>query len=110
MSNTSTHADFLDRIIFDDGLKIVDAKIVFGKEPHIALLLNTDDWIDGSLAGYVRLEGVQKEKLRDFKIIGGGTIIEWDELDEHLSLKGFIRDQMIRQCLPNYNNQQKRKK
>jgi hypothetical protein len=42
------------------------------------------------LIWYPRLFNANKEQLKNFKWIGKGSGIKWPELDEHLSVNGFL--------------------
>ena len=42
------------------------------------------------LIWYPRLFNATKEQLKNFTWIGKGIGIEWSELDEHLSVNGFL--------------------
>ncbi|HMV42009.1 MAG TPA: DUF2442 domain-containing protein [Leptospiraceae bacterium] len=39
---------------------------------------------------YPRLSRATKKELNNFRIIGRGSGIHWEDLDEDLSIKGFI--------------------
>jgi hypothetical protein len=40
------------------------------------------------------LASANKTELARYELIGGGTGIYWPSLDEDLSLKGFLRDEL----------------
>jgi hypothetical protein len=42
------------------------------------------------LAYYPKLLGATRQQLEDFEWLGGGIGIHWPQLDEDLSVKGFL--------------------
>ena len=55
----------------------------------------TVDLLDGRtmtvpLAWYPRLVNASERERSNFRIIGGGYIITWPDLDEHLSAQGLL--------------------
>lgn len=47
---------------------------------------------------YVGLKKASPKQLKKFKLIGSGTGIHWPDLDENLSLKGFLNE-ILRQLV-----------
>ena len=45
---------------------------------------------------YKRLYGVNEKDLRNYELIANSTGIHWPSIDEDLSLKGFLKDFLIR--------------
>lgn len=58
------------------------------------IILNTKAILQQQISTHKRLQNASKEQLHNYKLIGGGTGIHWEELDEDLSLKGFLRDEL----------------
>jgi hypothetical protein len=55
----------------------------------------TVDLLDGRtvtvpLAWYPRLSHASKKQRNNFRIIGAGYVINWPDLDEHLSAQGIL--------------------
>jgi hypothetical protein len=55
----------------------------------------TVDLLDGRtitvpLAWYPRLADATEPQRNNFRIIGGGYVVNWPEIDEHLSAQGLI--------------------
>jgi hypothetical protein len=55
----------------------------------------TIDLLDGRtitvpLAWYPRLADATEAQRNNFRIIGGGYIVNWPDIDEHLSAQGLI--------------------
>jgi hypothetical protein len=56
------------------------------------LIVHLDDArvLQVPLIWYPRLFKASPEQLRNYKWIGRGTGIEWPDIDEHLSVNGFL--------------------
>lgn len=68
--------------------RAVEVKII---EDHaIWTLLEDGREIVVPITWYPRLSRANKEQLNKFRIIGRGSGIHWEELDEDLSIKGFL--------------------
>ena len=72
----------------EEDVRAVDLKIT-----RHSLIAYLDDGrvIEVPLEWYPRLADAPAEKLRNFKWIGRGLGITWPELDEDLSIEGFLR-------------------
>ncbi len=81
------HPDPLDKLIFEEGLRI--QQVYFAKDLDlILLLLNSKKVIKRAISDFPRLASASLEALQHFETDGIG--IYWPELDEDLSLKGFL--------------------
>lgn len=68
--------------------KAVDVKII---EDHaIWVLLEDGRELSVPITWFPRLSKATIQELNNFRIIGKGSGIHWEELDEDLSIKGFI--------------------
>ncbi len=68
--------------------KAVEVKII---EDHaIWALLEDGREIIVPIAWYPRLSKATNQELNNFRIIGRGSEIHWEDLDEDLSIRGFI--------------------
>ena len=92
--NTSTNNfDTIDKLIYEEGLRIVS--IDFHLESDIMLiLLNTKAILHQRISSYKTLIKAKKEALLNYELISNGTGIHWPLLDEDLSLKGFLKDEL----------------
>lgn len=93
--NTSENKNFdsLEHLIFEEGLKII--KVEAHKELDLILIfLNTSAIFKQKLSNYSRLKNASQGDLNKYELIAGGTGIHWKRLDEDLSLKGFLRDEL----------------
>ena len=59
------------------------------------VVLNTKAVLYQRLSSYKRLRNASKENLLNYELTGKGTGIHWPLLDEDLSLKGFLRDELL---------------
>jgi Protein of unknown function (DUF2442) len=93
--NTSTNKfDAIEKMIFDEGIRIETIDI----HPELdvmLILLNTKAVIKQKLSSYPALQKADKATLQNFEIIGGGTGVHWPSLDEDLSLKGFLTEELL---------------
>ena len=96
MNISNNSFDTIDQLIIEEGIKIngIDA------HPELDLLLiilNTGSVLQEKLSKYPRLHHATLTSLQKYKLIGKGTGIHWPELDEDLSLKGFLRNALKKQ-------------
>jgi hypothetical protein len=92
---TNKQFDTIENIIFAEGLRIQAVDI----HPELDLMtiyLNTKAILSQHISSYKLLKGAEKSQLLQFELIGGGTGIHWPLLDEDLSLKGFLRDELLK--------------
>ncbi len=85
--------DAVEKIIFEDGLRII-AIDVFKELDLMLIILNTSAILRQKISTYPRLKTASKKALNEYEIIANGTGIHWPSLDEDLSLKGFLRDEL----------------
>ena len=79
--------DALDRLIYEEGLRI--KHVYFDQELDLMLLvLNNKKVMKRSISDFKRLAGANEEQLHNFENDGIG--IHWPEVDEDLSLRGFL--------------------
>jgi len=86
--------DPLDILILEKGLRI---KSVFMDKDldMMVMVLTNGKIVKSKISGFKLLQNATQLQLEGWKLIGGGIGIHWEELDEDLSLKGFIRDAAI---------------
>lgn len=92
-SSANNQFDTIEHLIFTEGLRIETADI----HPDLDLMLiilNTKAVLRQNISSYSLLKEADKSKLLNYELIGGGTGIHWPLLDEDLSLKGFLRDEL----------------
>jgi len=90
--------DSLEQLIFDEGIRIREID-VHPDMDMLLIILNTGIVLQEKLSSYPRLQNADAESLKKYTLIGKGTGIHWQDLDEDLSLKGFLRDAVRKQVL-----------
>ena len=84
--------DPLDSMIFEEGLRI--QKLFFDLSLDVMLiLLNNRKVLKESISQFKLLEGASIEELEHYEISRTG--VHWPELDEDLSLRGFLKSAII---------------
>jgi len=87
--------DAIEDLIFSEGLRI--QALDFHPELDMMLvILNTNAVLNQPLSTYSALKNAEKGLLLQYELIGEGTGVHWPELDEDLSLKGFLQSELRR--------------
>ena len=87
--------DAIEDLIFSEGLRI--QALDFHPELDMMLvILNTNVVLNQNLSTYSSLKNAEKGLLLQYELIGEGTGVHWPELDEDLSLKGFLQSELRR--------------
>lgn len=87
--------DSIVKIIYDEGLCI--EAVNFHSELDVMLLvLNTKAVLRQWLSYYDSLKSASMDALLNFESTGKGTGIHGPQLGEDLSLKGFLRDELLK--------------
>ena len=63
------------------------------------LVLNNGTITRSGVAEYKRLKGVAQLRLEKWSLIADGIGLTWPDLDEDLSLRGFIRASYVQQAI-----------
>lgn len=83
--------DAIEAMILREGLRIVDVH-PYKEFDLLAVVLNSGDILQARISDFDRLKKATEAQLKKWRLIGGGIGINWNALDEDLSLRGFIRD------------------
>jgi Protein of unknown function (DUF2442) len=95
MNTLENKYDSLESIIYKDGLAIQE--IDFHPELDLMLIvLNTKAVLQQQLSHYPSLAKSSVEQLQNYELMANGTGVHWPDLDEDLSLKGFLQDEIRR--------------
>ena len=78
-------------MVLRTGLRIVDVH-PYKELDLLALVLSSGDVLQARISDYSRLKKASNAQLKKWRLIGGGIGINWDALDEDLSLRGVIRE------------------
>ena len=97
--------DPIDRLIHERGLRIKDVYIDKALDLML-LVLNNGTVIRSGIAEHKRLNGVAQPRLEKWNLIAGGTGLTWPELDEDLSLRGFIHAAYVEQAIRSLDSPQ----
>lgn len=93
MPTSVNNYDAIERLIYEEGLRI-EAVDFHPEMDMMLILLNTRAVLHQTISAYAKLRMKEKHELLQYEIIGKGTGIRWPQLDEDLSLKGFLRDEL----------------
>ncbi|WKN40835.1 DUF2442 domain-containing protein [Tunicatimonas pelagia] len=89
--------DPLDQLIFEEGLRI--KQVWFDQSLDlIVVLLNNKKILKRPLSDFERLSNATEEQLLNFENDGIG--IFWSEIDEDLSLRGFLKYELAHMDKP----------
>jgi hypothetical protein len=90
--------DPFDQLIFEKGLRI--RHLLLDKDLNIlVLILNSGIVVKSKISAFPKLEKANLKQLNNWKLISNGIGIEWPDLDEDLSLKGFIKSAYMNRAL-----------
>ncbi len=93
--------DPLESLIFEEGIRI-QAVDIHTEMDLMLIILNTKATLHQKISSYASFQKATGSQLSNYELIGNGTGIHWPELDEDLSLKGFLHDE-LRQFVNNKN-------
>lgn len=93
--NTSINKyDAIENLIYDEGLSI--SALDFHRELDLMLvILNTGAILHQKISSHSSLKNATEEQLNKFELIGKGIGVHWPLIDEDLSLKGFLKDELL---------------
>jgi hypothetical protein len=95
INNKVNTFDAIETLIFSNHLRIKSLDI----RPALDIMnitLNTGFVIRTKISSFPFLKKAPKAKLLHYKLIAKGTGIQWPSLDEDLSLKSFLKDELLR--------------
>jgi hypothetical protein len=94
MNTSGNKYDAIEKLIYEEGLRI--EAVDFHQELDVMLIvLNTKAVLRQRISSYKNLKSADKASLLKYELTGKGTGIHWPLLDEDLSLKGFLRDELL---------------
>lgn len=94
MNTSANKYDAIEKLIYEEGLRI--EAVDFHQELDVMLIvLNTKAVLRQRISAYKNLKAGNKTTLLQYELTGKGTGIHWPLLDEDLSLKGFLRDELL---------------
>lgn len=91
--------DAIDRLIYKDGLRI--KALHFHQDLDLMLIvLNNGKVLQRTLSFSKRLQQATLEQLNHYEFIGDGTGVHWPDVDEDLSLRGFLEEELTQVTKP----------
>jgi hypothetical protein len=85
--------DAIESIIFTEDLRI-EALDFHPEQDLMLVILSTKVVLTQKLSAYKALKVADKSQLLQYELIGRGTGVHWPLLDEDLSLKGFLQNEL----------------
>ena len=93
MNTLTNKFDPIETLIYEEDLRI--EAIDFHPELDVMLIiLNTKAVLQQRLSSYKSLSKANRESLSHYELISNGIGVHWPLLDEDLSLKGFLKDEL----------------
>lgn len=83
--------DAIENIIFNEGLRITSLEVSPEKD-KLFIHLNTNLTFVTPTKNYIGLKNASSKRLKNYRLVGSGIGIHWPDLDEDLSLKGFLKE------------------
>lgn len=90
--------DAIELMILKEGLRIADV-LPYKELDLLTIVLNSGDVLQARLSDSDRLKKASGTQLKKWRLIGGSIGVNWDALDEDLSLRGFIRESVQQEAL-----------
>lgn len=97
MNTSHNEYDAIEHLIYSEGLKLTSLEI--GPNLLMVIHLNNHHTLIVPTAFYKGLRDATLQQLMNFQLIENGTGINWPDLDEDLSLKGFLKEFLNQQIL-----------
>ena len=91
-SSTNNSYDTLEQIIFEQGLRIVGVHC-YPEMDLLLIVLNNKKVLKRKISASARLLTATPQQLQNLQLLGDGIAIHWPDVDEDLSLKGFLKEE-----------------
>ncbi|WP_416867730.1 MAG: DUF2442 domain-containing protein [Imperialibacter sp.] len=99
MSSFNNSYDTLESIIFEGGLRIIG--LHFHKDLDLMLIvLNNKKVLTRNISSIKKLKNATPEQLSNYNLISNGVGVHWPDVDEDLSLKGFLKEEISSVTVP----------
>lgn len=95
MSTSANKYDTIEQLIFDEHIRIT-AVDIDSVQRLMNVTLNTGVVLHFPVSSFAAFSNASVESLNNYELIGGGLGIHWPILDEDLSLKGFLQQELKR--------------
>lgn len=91
--NLHRESDPIDQMIYGSSLRI--KALHFHPDLDLMLIvLDNGKVLRRNLSTFTRLKTANINQLTNYELIGKGTGIHWPDLDEDLSLRGFLQEEV----------------
>ncbi len=91
-SSMTNRYDPLEQIIFEQGLRIAGVHCYMELD-LLLIVLNNKKILKRKISLSKRLSSATPEQLQNLRLISGGVGVHWPDVDEDLSLKGFLKEE-----------------
>lgn len=93
-------SDPFDKLIFEENLRA--KKLIIDKDLDLLIVIfNNGKLVKMKISDYPKLQKASKNSLEKWMLTGGGVGVRWPDLDEDLSIKGFIKTAALNDALRN---------
>lgn len=93
MSTSINKYDAIEHLIYEENLRIETIDI-HAELDIMLIILNTKAVLYQKISNYNLLKNASKEALLQYEINANGSGVYWPLIDEDLSLKGFLQDEL----------------
>lgn len=90
-TSKSNQYDAIEMLIYEENLRI-EAIDIHADLDIMIVILNTKAILHQNLSAYKNLSTANKALLMEYELIAGGIGVHWPQLNEDLSLKGFLQE------------------
>ena len=95
MSSFKNSYDELEKLIYEDELKI--KALHFHPDLDLMVVVLTNGKVlQRAISASERLRKATIAQLHNYRLIGRGAGVHWEDVDEDLSLKGFLKEEISR--------------
>ena len=98
MNTSHNKYDTIESLISSKGL-VIESVEISPENDKLFIKLNTEITFITPTKNYKGLKNADEKSLKNFRLVGKGVGIHWPDLDEDLSLKGFITEFLSQKML-----------
>ena len=95
MITSQNKYDAIESFIFTEGLRIASVMLSPEKDKLYIHLNNNSEFVV-SVKNYKALKNASGKQLKNYRLVADGVGIHWPGLDEDLSLKGFLKEFLVK--------------
>ena len=99
MNTSENKYDPIESVIFENGLRIVG--VHFYTELDLMLVvLNNKKVLTTPISKSMKLLLATEDQRKNYTLLGDGVAIHWPDIDEDISLKGLLQEELARAGRP----------